>query len=427
MPTGLCAGKNFSLANFSANRYINSTKDNRDNTNGFFMKHSGFLLFFTIVFAIYGLINYYIIRRSWQALAGAGAVRTYLLVALLLLVLTYPAGRILERVFRGWFSEALVITGSFYLAIMVYAFFALVIIDFLRAGNSLFHYFPTAWVKNPLKIRHTAFAVTAGTVAVIVLVGHLNALFPRVRTLDITLPKSAGKLKSLNIVMASDIHLGTIIRNSRLLHLVEMMNSLRPDIVLLPGDVVDEDVGPVIRQNMDASFRKLRARYGVYAITGNHEYFGGVREAVAYLQRAGITVLQDSAVKIADSFYLIGRKDLMAVRMEGGRKSLADILSGVDKKLPLILMDHQPFHLEEAQQNGIDLQLSGHTHHGQLFPFNWITNRVYEKSWGYLRRGATQYYVSCGVGTWGPPIRLGNRPEIVQILVTFRPDSRTTN
>lgn len=103
----------------------------------------------------------------------------------------------------------------------------------------------------------------------------------------------------------------------------------------------------------------------------------------------------------------------------GKRKSLAELLSGVDRTHPVIVMDHQPFHLEEAEQNGVDLQLSGHTHHGQLWPLNYITRAVYEVSMGYKKKGNTHYYVSGGVGSWGPPIRTGNRPEIVHLVLTF--------
>lgn len=218
----------------------------------------------------------------------------------------------------------------------------------------------------------------------------------------------------------SDIHLGTIVRNSTLEHLVEKVNDLKPDLILLPGDVVDEDVSSVMEQNMAASLQKLKAPFGVFAITGNHEYYGGIQKSVDYIREGAVTVLQDTAVRLENAFYLVGRKDLTGNSFGDIRKPLNEILDGIDRSLPLILMDHQPFHLEDAEQNGIDLQLSGHTHHGQLFPFNLITNRVYEKSWGYLRKGETQYYVSCGVGTWGPPIRIGNRPEIVQIRLKFK-------
>jgi predicted MPP superfamily phosphohydrolase len=199
-----------------------------------------------------------------------------------------------------------------------------------------------------------------------------------------------------------------------------MINQLEPDIVLLPGDVVDEDIGPVIKQNLGETLRKLRAPLGVVAVTGNHEYIGGVEPACRYLVDHGIIMLRDQVMVVRDSFTIVGREDRSYNRgKERKRKTLADLMKNVDRSLPVILMDHQPFGLQEAVDNGVDLQLSGHTHHGQLWPFNFITKRVYELSRGYLKKGDTHIYVSCGVGTWGPPVRTGNRPEIVNIKLSF--------
>ncbi len=383
------------------------------------MKHSAFLIFISIVLVIYAGINFYIYRRGWAALTGLGGYRYIVLGIFLFLVLAYPVGRFAESLKCCGFTQALVFIGSFYLGLMVYLFFMILLIDIFRLGNHFIHFFPSFITQNPQRSSHIA-ALSVAVIAVLtIFFGHINALHPRIRTLEMEINKRAGNLKQLNIVMASDIHLGTVIHNSRLLKIVDKINALDPDIVLFPGDVVDEDVAPLKNQNMEKSFRKIKSRYGVYAITGNHEYIGGVKQAVEYIQTGDITVLQDSVVKVADAFYLIGRKDLMSERMDGGRKKLADIMEGVDHSYPLILMDHQPFHLEVAQRNGIDLQLSGHTHDGQLFPFNLITDLVYELSWGYKQKGSTHYYVSCGVGTWGPPVRVGNRPEIVRIILKF--------
>jgi predicted MPP superfamily phosphohydrolase len=188
----------------------------------------------------------------------------------------------------------------------------------------------------------------------------------------------------------------------------------------MPGDIADEDISPPEAQKMAAVLQKLHARYGVFSATGNHEYYGGLERNLAYLRQGKVMVLMDEAIKVGDSFYVIGRKDLTARQFGERRKPLAEILEGVDPRLPLILLDHQPVHLEEAEQNGIDLQLSGHTHNGQLFPLNLINKFIYEDGWGYLRKGKTQYYVSCGVGTWGPPMRTASVPEIVQISLKFR-------
>jgi predicted MPP superfamily phosphohydrolase len=383
------------------------------------MKNSGFAIFLGIVLVLYGLINFYILKRGYAALSGTGIYQRLFLYGMLVLIMAYPVGRFVERVARNGISSVLIYIGSFYLGIMVYAFFMVVIIDFFRLGNHFFHFFPDAMSSHPQKSARISLAIIAAITLSVTAYGHWNALHTRIRQIDISIPKPANGMKNLNIVMASDIHLGTIIRNSRLIHIVEKINSLNPDLVLLPGDIVDEDVNAVAEQGMSATLKQIHAKYGVYAITGNHEYFGGVKKAVSYIEKGNVIMLQDSLVKIADSFYLIGRKDLMAERFGDGRKTLDNILNGVDRTLPLILMDHQPFRLETARKNGIDLQISGHTHHGQLWPFNFITEKVYEISWGYAKIGNTHYYVSSGAGTWGPPLRTGNVPEIVNLKLNF--------
>jgi predicted MPP superfamily phosphohydrolase len=383
------------------------------------MKKYMFILFFSIVFIIYGLINFYIYRRGLQALSDAGIYRTIFLYSFIFLVLAFPAGRILESFFRNSFTDFLVIVGSFYLGIMVYSLMAVLIIDLLRVLNHFVHFFPSAITENGQRSAQISALIVIALTLIIVLAGHANALFPRLRTVEIDIAKPANGLKKLNVVVMSDIHLGTIIRSTYLGILVDRVNQLEPDLVLLAGDIVDEDVSPLAEQDMAKILQGIQAKYGVYAITGNHEYFSGVHAAVSYLEKGNIAVLQDMAVKVAESFYIIGRKDRMAERIAGGRKKLEELVADLDHSLPLILMDHQPYHLEVAEANGIDLQLSGHTHHGQLFPFNYITRKIYENSWGYLQRGNTHYYVSCGVGTWGPPIKTNSVPEIVQIKIRF--------
>jgi len=169
---------------------------------------------------------------------------------------------------------------------------------------------------------------------------------------------------------------------------------------------------------------RFKSTFGVYTVMGNHEYIGGAEEAYAYLSNHGVTVLRDRVIKLENSLYLVGREDRSMQRFTGRpRKPLSELMAPVDKRSPVILMDHQPFHLEEGENNGADLQISGHTHHGQLWPNNTITNLVYELSWGYKKRGNTHVYVSSGYGSWGPPVRTGNRPEIVNIRLQFQTTS----
>jgi predicted MPP superfamily phosphohydrolase len=315
-------------------------------------------------------------------------------------------------------SNLLIWIGSFWLAAMLYLFLAIVLIDVLRLINHGLPVFPSWVTQHPLQAKQWVALGVMGATVLLLIAGHINTLTPRIRTLDITLPKKMPGLKMLNIVVASDIHLGTLVGRARLERIVAKINELRPDLVLFPGDIVDEDLAPVIRQNMGESLTKLKARWGVFAITGNHEYIGGVEEACRYLEDHGVTLLRDAVIRVNDSLTLVGREDRSISRMSGKkRKPLAELMAPVDRDNPVILMDHQPFQLEDGESNGIDLQLSGHTHHGQLWPLNFVTEMVYELSWGYKKKNGTHIYVSCGVGTWGPPVRLGNRPEIVNIRI----------
>ncbi|HTR81918.1 MAG TPA: metallophosphoesterase [Bacteroidota bacterium] len=384
------------------------------------MKRRNFVIFFSIVLAVYALINYYIFIREWEAASHLASWRGIFIAGFLFLSLSYIVGRMLERVRLSWFTNLLVMLGSFWLAAMVYFLLFTFAIDILRLVNYFIPYFPAAMTVDPERTKEVTSFVVLTIVVLIVFGGYLNARTPRVKTLTLAIPKSGRSMKSINIAVASDIHLGTIICKSRLQKIVAVMNALDPDLVLLPGDVVDEDLGPVIRNNLGETLRTIRSKFGVYAITGNHEYIGGVEPACTYLGDHGITMLRDNAAKVGDALYIVGREDLSIKGFSGKtRKPLPDIMADVDKSYPVILMDHQPFHLEEAEANGVDLQLSGHTHHGQLWPFNFITKKVYELSWGYKKKGRTHYYVSCGVGTWGPPVRTGNRPEIINIKLTF--------
>ena len=229
--------------------------------------------------------------------------------------------------------------------------------------------------------------------------------------------KAAGGRRDLTIVVASDIHLGTIAGRSRVRTVVERVNALRPDIVLMPGDIVDESVTAGEEEAVTSLFRELRAPLGVYAVPGNHEYYGGLERNLSYPRKWGVRVLQDEAVLVDGSFYLIGRRDPTALRYQEVRTPIEVIVhrSGVDRAFPLILLDHQPLHLEEAEKAGIDLELCGHTHAGQLFPINLINKLVYELNWGSLVKGRTHYDVTCGVGTWGPPVRFLAPPEVTVI------------
>ena len=223
--------------------------------------------------------------------------------------------------------------------------------------------------------------------------------------------------------MAGDIHLSPINDEKFLANIVEKINSLNPDIVLFPGDIVDDKAEVLKRLNIGKSFKKIKSKYGVFASNGNHEFINGVEDADSFMRENGIEVLRDTMVTIDDAFIISAREDITINNFTNkNRKSLESILNGVDRSYPIILLDHTPVKLDHARKNGIDLQLSGHTHHGQMWPGNIITNLIYEISWGYKKVENTQYYVTSGAGTWGPPVRTGSRSEIVNIKVKLTTD-----
>ena len=379
-------------------------------------------VFLLIVLVVYGGANFYILRRGAQALAGHPAARAVLFVVGGIFVVAYPLGRFLSGPSGAWASDGLIHLGSFYLALMVNLFFALLAVDILRLTDRGVRFFPEAWTADPQRTGLVAFAVVLGVSVLGLAGGYFNALRPRLRTLDVRLEKPAGDGRGkLSVVAASDIHLGTIMGSRRLEAIVARINALRPDIVLLPGDIVDESVSEAEGEKMISALSSIRAPLGVFSVTGNHEYYGGLARNLSYLVQGGVRVLQDEAVTVGGAFVLAGRKDPTAERFGETRKSLSEVMggAGIDHALPVVLLDHQPVRLGEAEEAGVDLQLSGHTHAGQLFPLNILNKLLYEQYWGYLRKGATQYYVSCGVGTWGPPVRTGSVPEIVRIEVSF--------
>lgn len=382
------------------------------------MKTAQAIIFFGIVFSVYGIVNYYIGKRLLSIIPES--YKNIALAVFVFIVASFIVGRILENFWVSYLSDVLVWIGSFWIAIMFYTLICLVFIDFIRIINHFLPFFPEAIKSNPQKVRTVLAIIISIFVFIIVTAGFINTKIINIRKFHVTLNKKAHGLKSLNIVMASDLHLGTIYGKQFAYKIAWMINELKPDVILFAGDIIDEDIEPVLIDNVGDALLKLDAKYGVYGITGNHEYIGGVKEAVDYLTAHNVRMLRDTAVLIDNSFYLVGREDFSSNRFSDiNRLPLNEIVKDIDFTKPVIMMDHQPFNLEQAQQNGIDLQLSGHTHNGQLWPANYIVEKIYELAWGYKLINKTHYYVSCGLGGWGPPVRTGSRPEIVNIKLDF--------
>lgn len=262
-------------------------------------------------------------------------------------------------------------------------------------------------------------AVTAGAVALgVVGTGAVAAANPVVRRVPVTLRRLDPALDGLRIATFSDAHLSSMFRRDRLEELVAMVNQQRPDVVAIVGDLVDAPVEELRRDV--APLADLVSDQGVYFVTGNHEYFTDTEPWMRHLPTLGVQVLRNERVPIrrgTASLDLAGIDDRIAERFDvpGHGADLDAALDGRDDATPVVLLAHQPVMVEQARAAGVDLQLSGHTHGGQLWPFDYAIRLDQPAVHGLTRFGGTQLYVTSGAGFWGPPVRVGARPEVAVV------------
>lgn len=379
------------------------------------MRSITFLIFFSIVLLIYSSVNYYLFVRGLQVFSLNQSMRRVFIVGFWTVVSMFIVGNVLERTATSAFSEWVYRIGAFWMAFMLYLIIAVVLIDLVRIFDYFFHFLPPFSQIMRFRLGLAVF----GVVSLIVIVGHINALWINVKEIPLTIHKKVSGTPEVKILMASDIHLGALIGERREKHLLDIIRAQKPDLVLLCGDLVDGEIAPVLRKNLGRHIQEIETPLGVYAITGNHEYIGGISKTLPYLESIHIRVLQDEFITLPNGIQLVGRNDRAKGSGINGPKPLAELLSGIDFTKPVIVMNHQPFNLQEAADAKVDLHLSGHTHNGQLWPFNYITEAMFELSWGLLKKADTYFYVSSGYGTWGPPVRTGNRPEVVVFKLKF--------
>lgn len=354
---------------------------------------------------VYALLVLYVGRSSWRWMKPKHNrwFKWVYIVLLSVLSLSFVLGRFGEG------SLLLQGIGSYWLAVFC---LLLLILPCVHLGMWLLRI--TSLSKQ--RIHQTAGVIVLVSFVFLLVYGTFNAYNPIVRAYTIDIDKPNASEQTLKIVMAADMHFGVLSGEKHARRLVEEINALNPDLVLFPGDIIDDDLRPFLDRNMGEILSGIQSKYGVYASLGNHDKTpGGMDKLIETLEQANMSVLYDEAVTIADSFILIGRKD----KIDHYRAPLAELVAELDQAKPLILLDHQPYELGIAAEQGIDLIVSGHTHRGQVAPANLITNWLYENDWGYLLKDGMHSIVTSGYGFWGPPIRLGSRSEIVQIEVRF--------
>jgi predicted MPP superfamily phosphohydrolase len=381
-----------------------------------------FALFFGVMLTLVGAVHYYVWARlvrdtvlpaPWQRALTAAIAGMYVLV---------PLSFVLRRAELP-FTVPLIWLSSFWLGILLLLLVVLAAGDATRGVIALGAKLGSAPPADAE--RRLALARLFGLVVVLV-TGGLAAAAVRsglarvaVRNVNVRLRRLPKKLDGLTIVQLTDVHVGPTIGRAFIEDIVTRTNALAPDIVAITGDLVDGSVDDL--RDAIAPLAGLKARHGVYFCTGNHEYYSGAPEWCAELTRIGIRVLRNERVIVGngpDSFDLAGIDDESAHRFgEGHGADLARAVAGRDPARELVLLAHQPKAVLEAKEHGVGLQLSGHTHGGQIWPWNYAVRLQQPVVAGLARFGETQVYVSRGTGYWGPPMRLAAPAEITRITL----------
>jgi len=378
------------------------------------------IVFFAVVLTIYSLVNIYLFYKGYNALPVLKMNRLVYGLVFFLLAAVFIAAKFLESRHSSVITDGLNIIGGFWMAFMLYGFIFFILSDILFLILKI-----TGLIdgKGVQEYRKLAFLITAGLSFLFIAVGFINAIIPVTKEYNITINKKAGEIKSLRVAAVSDIHLGSVIRKRSMKILSGILNEIKPDVIFLLGDIVDGEMGPVLRDDLLQYFKPPSSTDGLYAITGNHEFIGGGQRTIPYIESKGIRVLKDEMVTLPGGIQVVGRIDRDSFRFyRKERLPLNELMESADTTKPVILLDHQPFHLGESAAAGVDLQLSGHTHNGQMWPLNHITSKIYGLSYGYLKKGNTHFIVSSGYGLWGPRVRSGSHSEVLLINITFKQD-----
>jgi uncharacterized protein len=391
-------------------------------------------IFLTVSLAVLGGMHWYLWARLVRDPALAEPWRRAASIALIALTFSVPLGMLALRAAPRPLDRLVPIAAFTWLGLAFLLFVAVLALDLARlAAQSgalladLLRSRPDA-PDDPSRRLFVARALAGTAVAA---AGGASALAFRsatgpaeVNEVPVRLDRLPAALSGLTIAQISDLHVGPTIGERHVRRIVDQVNALRPDVVAVTGDLVDgtvRELGSAV-----AHLGRLEARHGVFFVTGNHEYYSGVGPWITELGRLGIRVLRNERVMLGDpdaSLDLAGVDDWSARGFGGGHGlDLGRAVTGRDPDRALVLLAHQPRGVGEAVRAGVDLQLSCHTHGGQIVPFNLLVRAAYPYVKGLHRHEeegrAGQIFVSRGTGYWGPPMRLGSPPEIAKIVLT---------
>lgn len=365
-----------------------------------------FLPILVLLFAISAQV--YVSYRIWHILPVAKIFKTGATVlynaALMSMFVFFLSHRFETIIGNFAFNKFIYEVGTTTLFVLLYLFMLFLLTDLLR----LIHVLPKDIVSDS---KVGSLAIT-GIMLAIFIGSNIHYHHKYRETVDLTSSKPLPK--PLKIVMLSDLHLGYHNERSEFAKWVDIINGENPDIVMIGGDIVDFDVVPLLEQNVAEEFHRIKAP--IYACLGNHEFIGGKDKALSFYKSAGINLLVDDYADLPEyGLRIIGRDDFSNRK----RKSIPEIIGTQSTdSLYTILLNHQPFYLNDSEESGVDFQFSGHTHMGQMFPINLIIKGMYECGYGEWQRGNTRYYVSSGMGIWGGKYRNFSQSEYVVVNLT---------
>ncbi|MBR6249620.1 MAG: metallophosphoesterase [Bacteroidales bacterium] len=365
------------------------------------------IIFFVVV-AIYSILAFFTAIHIGKTIAKTRN-KVVFYVAWGLLSYLFFIGRAVSSFLPDIVNRVIYVVGCTWLVIILYA-------DILMALLLLARYIAKKCDRNLVPLNRATFVGLGAALVLIMCVGTYNAFTTHVTRYTVQ-NSQMQRGDTIRVAFISDLHLGFAIRRDDMTRLVDMINAENADICLIGGDFFDGDTRTVVDNDLAEPMCHINCKYGTYGVVGNHDYMAENEEVVAYLQRKGIVVLKDSAADVA-GFRVIGRDDLSVNRRGLQRAQLAALTDS----LPTIVIDHQPGAIDESTNVGALLHLSGHTHAGQVFPFNFATSAIYDIDYGKKVYQApngnqTTAIVTSGFGTWGPRVRIGTISEIVIIDV----------
>jgi len=374
-----------------------------------------------IAMTVLGTAHYYVWARLVRAPRLPEALFVALSVMFVLLWLSIPLTLVFGRRLSTRRTAFLVWPGYVWLGALFLLLVATLAGDVVRFALFLAGQLSHGLVDSVLALERTRLlsAFSAGAAGVLLCASLWLGRRVLVKRVEVLLQRLPAAMHGTRIVQLSDVHIGPTLGRRFLERVVAQVNALEPDVVAITGDLVD---GSVARLGNDiAPLSQLRARYGVYFVTGNHEYYSGADAWCAHLTGLGLRVLRNERVSIGadpSSFDLAGVDDFSAHHFGGGHGARLDrALAGRDPTRELVLLAHQPRAVVEAERAEVGLQLSGHTHGGQIWPFNFLVRLQQPITSGLVRFGRSLVYVSNGTGYWGPPMRLGSPAEISEIVL----------